>query len=102
MTDSRGSLCEPNGTAYFARHNVIVSVLLFSESVPGQAFARSLGQGTVLVSKSLVEELNDVLGRDKLKRYVTRTKRNRLFRGAKSDNLFRDSVRLLQFEPAAF
>ncbi len=45
--------------------NVIISALLFNTSVPGQAFARSLDHGSILISQSLVEELNDVLGRDK-------------------------------------
>jgi putative PIN family toxin of toxin-antitoxin system len=66
--------------------NVIVSALLFNASVPGKAFSRSLGQGTILVSKPLIEELNDVLGRDKLKRYVTRTEREQFL-----ESLIRES-----------
>lgn len=57
--------------------NVIISALLFSESVPGEAFARSLGRGTILISHPLVEELSDVLGRDQFNRYVTREERER-------------------------
>lgn len=55
--------------------NVIISALLFNTSVPGQAFTRSLGNGTILISRSLVEELNDVLARDKFNRYVTHQER---------------------------
>ena len=55
--------------------NVIISALLFSTSAPGQAFVRALGHGTILVSQSLVEELSDVLGRDKFDHYVTREER---------------------------
>ena len=51
--------------------NVIISALLFNTSVPGKAFTRLLDNGTILISQSLVEELNDVLGRDKFNRYVT-------------------------------
>lgn len=51
--------------------NVIISALLFSKSVPGQVFTRSLDNGAILVSKSLIEELNKVLAREKFNRYVT-------------------------------
>lgn len=43
--------------------------------MPGQAFSRSLDKGTILISQSLVGEINDVLGRDKFNRYVTREER---------------------------
>jgi putative PIN family toxin of toxin-antitoxin system len=62
-------------TRYVFDTNVIISALLFNSSVPGQAFTRSLDNGTILISQSLVEELNDVLGRDKFNRYVTRKER---------------------------
>jgi putative PIN family toxin of toxin-antitoxin system len=51
--------------------NVIVSALLFSDSVPGQAFFHALDCGMILMSHSLAEELSDVLGREKFSRYVT-------------------------------
>ena len=57
--------------------NAIISALLFTTSVLGQAFTRSLDNGTVLISQPLVEELNDVLGRDKFNRYVKREERDR-------------------------
>jgi putative PIN family toxin of toxin-antitoxin system len=57
--------------------NVIVSALLFSDSVPGQAVSYALDHGVVLISRSLVEELNDVLAREKFDRYVTREERER-------------------------
>ena len=57
--------------------NVIISALLFSTSVPGRAFHRSLDAGTMLISQPLVEELNDVLGREKFNRYVTHEERER-------------------------
>jgi len=58
-------------TRYVFDTNVIISALLFNNSVPGKIFTRSLDNGTILISQSLVEELNDVLGRDKFNRYVT-------------------------------
>jgi len=66
--------------------NVIISALLFNASVPGQAFARSLQHGTLLISQSLVEELNDVLGRDRFDRYVSREERERFL-----ESLIRES-----------
>jgi len=57
--------------------NVIVSAVLFNTSVPGHAFARSLENGTILSSQSLVEELNDVLGREKFDHYVSSKEREK-------------------------
>ncbi len=56
--------------------NVIVSALLFNDSVPGRAFIRALNRGTTLVSGSLVRELRRVLGRDRFDRYVSREERD--------------------------
>ena len=56
--------------------NVIVSALLFNDSVPGRAFIRALNHGTILVSGELVGELIRVLGRDRFDRYVTREERD--------------------------
>ncbi len=56
--------------------NVIISAVLFNNSVPGQAFIRALSHGTILVSSALVGELSRVLGRDRFDRYVTREERD--------------------------
>ena len=56
--------------------NVIISALLFNDSVPGQAFIRALNHGMILVSGALVGELSRVLGRDRFDRYVTREERD--------------------------
>jgi putative PIN family toxin of toxin-antitoxin system len=66
--------------------NVIVSALLFSDSVPGQAFFRGSDRGVLVVSPQLITELSDVLSRDKFDRYVAREDRERLLAG-----LIRDS-----------
>jgi putative PIN family toxin of toxin-antitoxin system len=60
---------------YVLDANVVVSALLFYESVPGQAFARAQAEGAILISRDLVVELNDVLSREKFDRYVTREER---------------------------
>ena len=51
--------------------NTIVSDLLFSNSVPRQAFGRALAKGTILISASLVIELSRVLGRERSDQYVS-------------------------------
>ena len=56
--------------------NTIVSALLFDNSVPRQAFDRALNSGTILVSDTLVVELNRVLGREKFDPYVSPEERN--------------------------
>ena len=79
--------------------NVIISALLFNTSVPGQAFCRSLDNGTILVSQSLIDELNDVLGRDKFNRYVTIEERENfleaLVRESELVEISRESPRLV-------
>lgn len=64
-------------TRYVFDTNVIVSAVLFNTSVPGQAFIRSLDDGMILISRSLIEELDNVLRRDKFDRYVTAEERER-------------------------
>ena len=49
--------------------NSLVSALLFRTSVPGRAFERALDKGMILVSESLVDELEHVLGRAKFDRF---------------------------------
>ena len=48
--------------------NVIVSAVLFDNSVPSQAFIRALNHGSILISGSLIRELDDVFNRDKFDR----------------------------------
>lgn len=57
--------------------NVLVSALLFRDSVPGQAVTRALNSGTLLISNDFVRELANVLGRDKFDRYIVRDERDR-------------------------
>jgi putative PIN family toxin of toxin-antitoxin system len=55
--------------------NVLVSVLLFENSKPAQAFRYVLANGEILLSLDLLEELNEVLGRKRLNRYLTTEER---------------------------
>jgi len=66
--------------------NVVVSALLFSDSVPGQALARALTSGRLLISSNLVGELANVLAREKFDRYIVRDERDRFL-----EALVRDS-----------
>lgn len=51
--------------------NVIISALLFNNSVPGSAFFQALNRGKIITSQKMLNELEDVLGREKLNKYVT-------------------------------
>lgn len=51
--------------------NVIVSALLLPQSIPRQAFDRAARAGRLLLSASTVAELNKILCRPTLDRYVT-------------------------------
>jgi uncharacterized protein len=55
--------------------NVIISALLFETSKPAQAFRYALQHGEILLSLEVLEELNEVLGREKFDRYLTREER---------------------------
>ena len=50
--------------------NIVVSAVLFPQSVPRQALDRAQDIGTILVSASTLTELQQVLSRSKFDRYV--------------------------------
>ncbi len=56
--------------------NVLISALLFDDSVPGRTLVRALNYGMVLVSEALMGELSRVLDRDRFDRYVTHETRD--------------------------
>lgn len=60
---------------YVLDTNTLVSAVLFAHSTPGQTLRRALKQGEVLVSSSTLEELAEVLQREKFDRYVTAAER---------------------------
>lgn len=55
--------------------NVIISALLFENGKPAQALRYALAKGEVLMSLEMLEELNEVLGREKFNQYVTAEER---------------------------
>ena len=60
---------------YVFDSNVIISALLFADSKPGIAFREALDRGQILISVTLLEELSDVLSRQKFEAYVTSEER---------------------------
>lgn len=64
-----------SSTRYVFDTNTLVSAMLFEYSTPGQAFRRALKQGEVLISPAALEELAEVLQREKFDRYVTAAER---------------------------
>ncbi|NJR56286.1 MAG: putative toxin-antitoxin system toxin component, PIN family [Acaryochloris sp. CRU_2_0] len=64
-----------NEVRYVFDTNVIVSALLFENGKPAQALRYALANGEVLLSLDLLEELNNVLGRERFNRYLTSEER---------------------------
>lgn len=55
--------------------NVLISAVLFKNSKPAQALRYALANGEVLLSLDLLEELNEVIGRERFNRYLTTEER---------------------------
>ena len=51
--------------------NVLVSALLLANSTPQRAFDRAVEAGRILISLATLEELNNVLGQERFRKYVT-------------------------------
>jgi putative PIN family toxin of toxin-antitoxin system len=57
--------------------NAIISGLLIPDSKPREAFDRAQDQGSILISISILAELNEVLSRKKFDRYLDEEQRKR-------------------------
>lgn len=64
-----------NEVRYVFDTNVLISALLFENSKPAQALRYALANGELLLSLDLLEELNEVLGRERFNRYLTTEER---------------------------
>lgn len=64
-----------NEVRYVFDTNVIISALLFENSKTAQALRYALANGEVFLSLDLLEELNEVLGRERFNRYLTSEER---------------------------
>jgi putative PIN family toxin of toxin-antitoxin system len=73
--------------------NVIVSGLLFPDSLPGQAFTEARTRGNILLSDDAVEELVDVLRRPKFDHYLLPEERDRFLA-----TLIRQSIHVAPIE----
>lgn len=60
----------PSESHYVLDANVVVSAVLLPNSVPRQAFDKACARGRVLLSVPVIGELDDVLRRPKLNRYI--------------------------------
>jgi putative PIN family toxin of toxin-antitoxin system len=67
----------PQGSRFVFDANVIVSALLLPRSVPRQALDRALAEGRLLLSEPVIAELDDVLRRPGLERYIRERERMR-------------------------
>ena len=65
-----------NGSVrYVFDTNVLVSALIFEDSKPGRAFRLALQNGQILLSLTTLEEIDEVMSREKFERYVTAEER---------------------------
>ncbi len=55
--------------------NVLISALLFENSVPAQAFFSVIKNGEVLISTALIAEIHDVIYRPKFDKYINDSQR---------------------------
>ncbi len=55
--------------------NVLISAFLFSQSKPRQALDQALDIGVIVLSNSVLSELEEVLYRPKFDRYLTKERR---------------------------
>ena len=65
----------PNKPVYVLDANVIVSAVLLSRSRAREALDKALRYGTVVVSEAVINELDDVLRRPRLNKYIREEER---------------------------
>ncbi len=64
-----------SSTYYVFDANVFISAMLMENSVPGQAIAVACETGQMLLSPSIINELDDVLRRPRLEKYLNEKER---------------------------
>lgn len=65
----------PKGIRFVADTNVLISRLVFRNSVPAQAIREATVRGQLLVSMETLEELESVIFRPKFDTYIARSRR---------------------------
>jgi len=73
--------------------NVILSWILFSTSIPAEAFRRARDTAHLLASDDTIAELFSAVARPKFDRYLSKADRDRLC------TLYREEVHLIQIQP---
>lgn len=76
--------------------NVMVSALLFDQSKPAQVFNAALDRGSILLSHSVLKELTEVLGREKLRLYLFPKEREQFIAALLRESLFIDINEIIQ------
>lgn len=67
----------PDKSVYVLDANVIVSAVLLPRSLTRKAFDKALREGEVVVSEAVVNELDDMLRRPRLNKYIYEEERIR-------------------------
>ena len=67
----------PRDKRYVFDANALVSALLLPDSVPRRAFDRAAAEGHILLSAPVISELEDVMRRPRLDRYISEEDRMR-------------------------
>jgi putative PIN family toxin of toxin-antitoxin system len=65
----------PDGPRFVADTNVLISRIVFRNSIPAQAMRQATAAGDLLVSTDTLEELESVLFRPKFDNYIARSRR---------------------------
>jgi putative PIN family toxin of toxin-antitoxin system len=60
----------PNKPLYVFDANAIISALMLPDSTPRRAFDKACAQGRILLSEPVINELDDVLRRPRLEKYI--------------------------------
>ncbi|PHM07550.1 putative toxin-antitoxin system toxin component, PIN family [Nostoc sp. 'Peltigera malacea cyanobiont' DB3992] len=72
--------------------NVLISAFLFSQSKPRQALDQALDIGVIVLSDSVLSELQEVLYRPKFDRYLTQERRQDFLKDLTENSQFIDVI----------
>ncbi|WP_414515416.1 putative toxin-antitoxin system toxin component, PIN family [Nostoc sp. PCC 9305] len=72
--------------------NVLISAFLFSQSKPRQALDQALDIGVIVLSDSVLSELQEVLYRPKFDRYLTQERRQDFLKYLTENSQFIDVI----------
>jgi putative PIN family toxin of toxin-antitoxin system len=72
--------------------NTLISALLIADSKPREAFSKALDEGKLLLSPAVLDELNEVLRRPKLRPYIAPQERAWLWRELIGNGIFVEAI----------